>query len=329
MGRMPSILNQDASTVLTAPTRRQFVGVAALSFAVLGLAGVCVPQAQAADAKDDDADGDPAAAVDEAAKPEVDFAGPFVVGFDQDFPPYGYVGDDGEFTGFDLDLAKAVCDLEGWEVRYEPIAWDAKDALLNSGQITCIWNGFTIEGREEDYAFTAPYMENRQVVVVRADAGIDDLAGLAGKVVLTQADSAALGLLAEGGAQADLGATFAELQTIGEYNTAFMMLETGAVDAVALDYPVAVFQIGDRADDFAILEEPLNSEHYGVGFAKGNEDLAALVEYDLVQLGKDGTVEELCEKYADQGVSYDAWCLGKEDGETADDEDADGGDAAK
>lgn len=327
MGRMPSISNQAASTVPTVPTRRQFVG-AALSFAALGLAGICAPQAQAADTKDDGADGDSAADVDEAAKPEVDFAGPFVVGFDQDFPPYGYVGDDGEFTGFDLDLAKAVCDIEGWEVQYEPIAWDAKDALLNSGQITCIWNGFTIEGREDDYAFTAPYMENRQVVVVRADAGIDDLAGLAGKVVLTQADSAALGLLAEGGAQADLGATFAELQTIGEYNTAFMMLETGAVDAVALDYPVAVFQIGDRADDFAILEEPLNSEHYGVGFAKGSEDLAALVEYDLAQLDKDGTVEELCEKYADQGVSYEAWCLGKEDGGAADGDDAAVGDEA-
>jgi polar amino acid transport system substrate-binding protein len=223
------------------------------------------------------------------------------------------VGDDGEYTGFDLDLAAAVAELEGWELQLEPIAWDAKDALLNSGQITCIWNGFTIEGREDDYAFTAPYMENRQVVVVRADSGIEDLEGLAGKIVLTQADSAALGLLEEDGDQAELGATFADLQTIGDYNTAFMMLETGSVDAVALDYPVAVFQVGDRADDFTILEEPLNSEHYGVGFAKGNEALAAAVEADLLKLVEDGTVEELCEKYADQGVSFDAWILGVED----------------
>ena len=93
---------------------------------------------------------------EEAAEVKLD--GPFIVGFDQDFPPYGYVGDDGNYTGFDLDLAAAVCEKEGWEVKYEPIAWEAKDALLNSGQITCIWNGFTIEGREDDYAFTAPYM---------------------------------------------------------------------------------------------------------------------------------------------------------------------------
>ena len=293
--------------------RRQFVAGAAAFVAALGLGSTV---ALADDKKADDK----AAA---AEKPAVELDGPFVVGFDQDFPPYGYVGDDGQYTGFDLDLAAAVAELEGWDIQLEPIAWDAKDALLNSGQITCIWNGFTMEGREDDYAFTAPYMENRQVIVVRSDSGIEKLEDLAGKVVLTQADSAALGLLEPEGDQADLGATFADLQTIGEYNTAFMMLETGSVDAVALDYPVAVFQIGDRKDDFLILEEPLNSEHYAVGFAKGNEDLAAAVEADLLALVADGTVEELCEKYADQGVSFDAWVLGADDKEKADDKGAD------
>ena len=298
-----------ASTLATL-SRRQFVCAGAALVAALGfgLGRLGASSALAADK----------AASAGADAPAVDFAGPFVVGFDQDFPPYGYVDDKGQFAGFDLDLARAVCDVEGWEVKLEPIAWDAKDALLNSGQITCIWNGFTIEGREGDYAFTDPYMENRQVVVVRADSGIADLAGLSGKVVLTQTDSAALGLLSEGGTQEALGKTFSELQTIGDYNTAFMMLETGAVDAVAIDYPVAVYQIGDKTDAFTILSEPLNSEHYGVGFAKGNEALAARVEYDLKQLDAEGKVKELCDKYADQGVSYDAWCLGKDvDGEAA------------
>ncbi len=98
------------------------------------------------------------------------FDGNFVLGFDQDFPPYGYVGDDGSYTGFDIELAQAVCDREGWTLVPTPISWDAKDTLLNSGQITCIWNGFTIEGREDGYAFTDPYMENRQVVVVPASS---------------------------------------------------------------------------------------------------------------------------------------------------------------
>jgi polar amino acid transport system substrate-binding protein len=241
------------------------------------------------------------------------FDGNLIVGFDQDFPPYGFVGDDGSFTGFDLDLAKAVCEMEGWTFTPKAIAWDAKDGLLNSGQITCIWNGFTIEGREKDYAFTSAYMENRQVVVVRSGSGITDLAGLAGKNVITQADSAAYDLLGAGGSQAKLGATFAQLQTIGEYNTAFMMLESGSVDAVAVDYPVATYNIGDKTATFEILSESLNSEHFGVGFAANDagRDLAAKVEADLKKLDANGKVKELCEKYADKGISYDLWVLPK------------------
>lgn len=241
------------------------------------------------------------------------FSGNFIVGFDQDFPPYGYVGDDGQFTGFDLDLAKAVCEKKGWTFTPSPISWDAKDGLLNSGQITCIWNGFTIEGREEDYSFTKAYMENRQVVVVRTGSNISSLGDLSGKNVITQADSAAYDLLAEGGDQAKLGSSFAQLQTIAEYNTAFMMLESGSVDAVAVDYPVAAFNIGDRTDKFTILEESLNSEHFGVGFAKGDQgrELAEKVQAALQELDADGSVKKLCEKYADQGVSYDLWVLPK------------------
>ena len=194
-----------------------------------------------------------------------------------------------------------------------PISWDAKDGLLNSGQITCIWNGFTIEGREGDYAFTSPYMENRQVVVVRSDSGISGFAGLAGKNVVVQADSAAYDLLSTDGTQAELGASFSQLQTIGEYNTAFMMLESGSVDAVAVDYPVAVYNIGDKTATFAILDEALSSEHFGVGFADTDlgRELAKKVEGDLQALDSEGRVRELCEKYADQGVSYDLWVLPK------------------
>ncbi len=236
----------------------------------------------------------------------------FIVGFDQDFPPYGYVGDNGEFTGFDLELAQKVCEMEGWEYKPEAIAWDSKDAQLNSGQITCIWNGFTIEGREGDYAFTDPYMENRQVIVVAANSPVKKLADLKDKTVVTQADSAALELLSEEGSQADLGKTFKALNTIGEYNTAFMSLQTGEYDAVACDYPVAVFNIGS-SKDYRILDEPLNSEHFGVGFANTDEGkkLAATVQKDLQKLDADGFVKQLCDKYANQGVSYDAWVLPK------------------
>lgn len=244
------------------------------------------------------------------------FNGNFVIGFDQEFPPYGYQDDNGNYTGFDLELAQAVCNKEGWTYTPTPISWDAKDAMLNSGQITCIWNGFTIEGREDDYAFTDPYMENRQVIVVKAGSNISKLSDLAGKKVITQADSAALDLLSDDGSQADLGKTFdgGKPQTIDNYNTAFMMLESGSVDAVAIDYPVAVYNIGDRTDQFTILDESLNTEHFAVGFAKTDtgKALAQQVEKDLQTLDAEGKVKELCDKYADQGVSYDLWVLPKE-----------------
>lgn len=104
----------------------------------------------------------------------------FIVGFDQSYPPYGYKDTEtGEFTGLDLDLAEEVCKRNGWTFQAEPIDWDAKDALINQGNITCIWNGFTYEGRENDYSFTDMYMINGQVVVVKADSGLNSLADLA------------------------------------------------------------------------------------------------------------------------------------------------------
>ena len=229
-----------------------------------------------------------------------------IVGFDQSYPPYGFVGDDGEYTGFDLDLAAEVAERNGWGVEYSAIDWDAKDALLNSGTITCIWNGFTYEGREDLYTWSEPYMLNEQVVVVKAGGDIADEAGLAGKVVMTQVESAALDVLE--GDQADLAATFAELQTIGDYNNAFMQLESGMVDAVACDLSIAQYQMAANPDAYTIVTT-LSSEHYAVGFKIGDEETANTVTETLRAMYEDGTVEELCEKYADYGLSYENWIL--------------------
>ena len=105
-----------------------------------------------------------------AANPD---ATTLIVGLDNAYPPYGFIGDDGNLTGFDIDLATEVAARNGWNLELEAIDWDAKDALLNQGTINCIWNGFTMEGREDDYTFSDPYMLNAQVVVVRADSGIE------------------------------------------------------------------------------------------------------------------------------------------------------------
>lgn len=231
----------------------------------------------------------------------------FIVGFDQSYPPYGFVGDDGNYTGFDLDLAAEVCERNGWTVKYEPIDWDAKDTLLNSGAISCIWNGFTMEGREDSYTFSEPYMLNGQVVVVKKDKGIASLDDLAGKTVITQVDSAALDVLE--GDKADLAATFGKLETIGEYNTAFMQLESGAVDAVACDLSIAQYQMSAKPDAYVMLDETLSSEHYAVGFKMGNTETAEKVSQTLKAMYEDGTIEELCNKYSEYGLSFENWLI--------------------
>lgn len=230
-----------------------------------------------------------------------------VVGFDQSYPPYGFVGDDGNYTGFDLDLATEVGNRNGWDIQLEAIDWDAKDTLLNSGAINCIWNGFTMEGREDDYTFTDPYMLNAQVVVVKSSSGIKSLDDLAGKNVITQTDSAAQEVLE--GDKADLTAKFAQLETIGDYNTAFMQLESGAVDAVACDLSIAQYQMSAKPGVYTQLSDELSSEHYAVGVKKGNTELAQKITDTLKAMNEDGTVKQLCEKYADYGLSYENWIL--------------------
>lgn len=231
----------------------------------------------------------------EAASADTQTKTDFIVGFDQDFPPMGFVGEDGEFTGFDLELAKEAADRMGMEIKYQPIAWDSKDMELNSGNIDVIWNGFTIEGREDKYLWTDAYMDNSQIFVVAKDSGITSFADLAGKVVEVQADSSAEVALA---AMPDLTSTFAGLQTTADYNTAFMDLEMGAVDAVAMDIIVAGYQLEKRDDDkYIIVEEPISSEKYGVGLKLGNTELRDKLQATLEEMAADGTMAEISEKW--------------------------------
>lgn len=229
----------------------------------------------------------------------------FTVGFDAEFPPYGYMDENGDYTGFDLDLAQEVCDRNGWELVKQPIDWDSKDMELSSGSIDCIWNGFTMNGREDAYTWSVPYVDNSQVFVVKADAGISTQADLAGKIVGVQKDSSALAAL-EGDA-ADLAATFAEMNQYADYNTGFMDLEAGAIDALAVDIGVANYQIASRGDGYVIMDEKLATEQYGIGFLLGNEELKDKVEKTLLEMADDGTFTKIAEKYD----LTDSVCLGK------------------
>lgn len=236
----------------------------------------------------------------EAAQSADSAGGTLIVGFDQDFPPMGFIGDDGEFTGFDLELAQEVAKRLNLEYKPQPIAWDSKDMELEAGNIDCIWNGFTMTGREDAYAWTEPYMANTQVFVVAKDSGIASQADLAGKVVECQVDSSAEAALKEA---PDLTATFAQLLTTADYNSAFMDLEQGAVDAIAMDVIVAGYQIQQRNADFVILDDSLSAEEYGVGFKKDNTQLRDKVQTTLEEMAADGTLKSISEKWFGEDVT--------------------------
>lgn len=224
----------------------------------------------------------------------------FTVGFDAEYPPYGYMDDNGEYTGFDLELAAEVCKLNGWELVKQPISWDNKDNELNTGAIDCIWNGFTMNGREDDYTWSDPYVDNSQVVVVAKDSGVSVPADLKDKTVGVQAASAALDLLQseEEGGQKALADTFKGLQEFSDYNTAFVELEAGSIDAIAVDIGVAQYQLESRGNGkYIILDEHLNAEKYAIGFKKGNEELRDTVNKSLHDLKANGTFDTLAEKY--------------------------------
>ena len=225
----------------------------------------------------------------------------FTVGFDQDFPPMGFVGDDGEFTGFDLELAAEAAKRMGKEIKYQPISWDAKDMELTSGNIDCIWNGFSIQGREDKYTWSKPYMKNDQVFVVKSDSSIDSIEDLAGKTVEVQTDSSAEAALKE---NTELANTFGKLQTVADYNTGFMDLEMGGVDAIAMDSVVANYQITKRGGNgFTVLDTPLSSEEYGIGFKLGNETLKNEVQKALEDMKADGTMKTISEKWFGKDVT--------------------------
>ena len=245
----------------------------------------------------------------ETADAQTEAGRQFVVGFDAEFPPYGYKDDSGEYVGFDLDLAQEVCDRLGWTLVKQPIDWDAKDMELNSGAIDCIWNGFTMTGREDEYTFSKPYVDNSIVYVVRADSDIQTEADLAGKHVITQAGSSALSALQDE-SKADVVNSFASLDEIADYNTAFMNLEAGTNDAIAVDIGVAQYQLTTKADKFRMLEEPLSTEQYAIGFKKGNEELRDQVQATLDEMAEDGTLAEIAAKYKDYNLDQ-MLCLGK------------------
>lgn len=237
-----------------------------------------------------------------------DDAKTLVLGFDADYPPFGYLDEaSGEYVGFDIEYAKKVCEKLGYELELKPIDWDAKDGLMESGAIDFIWNGFSYEGRENSYEWTDRYLNNSIVVLVAENSGITNLAGLAGKTVSVQSDSSGENALKD---EATLVASFkdGQYQTEAAYTTAFEKLKTGAIDAIVVDVGVANYLVASNTG-FTILSEAISSETYGVGFKKGNTALRDEFNNAMKEIAADTTyIKGLCDKY---GVDYNAFLLGK------------------
>lgn len=231
-----------------------------------------------------------------------------ILGFDAEYPPFGYLDEATQtYVGFDIDYAKKVCEKLGYTLELKPIDWDAKDEMMRTGAIDLIWNGFTYEGRENDYEWTDRYLNNSIVVLTAENSGINALADLAGKSVAVQSDSSGEAALKE---KTDLVASFkgGAYSTEASYTTAFEKLKTGAIDAIVVDVGVANYLTANNTG-FKVLAETIATETYGVGFLKGNTTLRDAFNTAMKEVAGDTAfIKGLCEKY---GVDYNAFTLGK------------------
>ena len=224
----------------------------------------------------------------------------FIMGIDAEYPPFSYIDANGEYTGFDVEICKAACDLLGWELQVFGVNWDQKLVQLDAKECDCIWSGMTILDSMKDagYVLSTPYYDNTQVIMVKEGSDIKSSADLAGKVVAVQLGTSGEALLADGGDLADLAATFGELTTCDSFLKCFTELGGGAVDAVIVDKPVAV-SYAEKNEGFTVLDEGLGAEQYGIAFRSSDAELCEQIEGAVAQLVVNGTYAEIAAKYPD------------------------------
>jgi len=222
----------------------------------------------------------------------------FIMGIDAEYPPFSFVGDDGNYTGFDVEICQAACDKLGWELEIFGVNWDNKLIQLDAKECDCIWSGMTIldSMKEAGYVLSAPYYDNTQVLIVKEDSGIKSSADLAGKDVAVQLGTSGDQLLKED--QAELAATFNKVVTCDSFLKCFTELDGNAVDAVFVDYPVAKAYQSEH-EGFVILDEELGGEQYGIAFRADDQALCDAIEGAVKELVDEGTYKQIAEKYPD------------------------------
>ena len=224
----------------------------------------------------------------------------FIMGIDAEYPPFSFMDDNGDYSGFDVEVCRAVCDKLGWKLEIFPVNWDNKLIQLDAGECDCVWSGMTIldSMKEAGYVISAPYYDNTQVLVVKEDSGFKASADLAGKVVAVQLGTSGEALLE--GDLAELAGTFGSILTCDSFLKCFTELEGGAVDAVFVDMPVAASYCAKHAG-LAIIDEELGAEQYGIAFRSSDAELCAQVEAAVKGLVDSGAYAKIAAKpeYAD------------------------------
>ena len=272
-------------------SRRSFLMAAGLGVAALGLAA-CGGAASASTAASASSAASGSTAAAESDLDDIKGKGKMVIGYTV-YEPMNYTDADGNFTGFDTELATAVCEKLGVEPEFVEINWDTKETELAAKSIDCIWNGLTLtDDREENLACTKPYVKNAQVVVVKDDTEYTSTADLVGKTVVAEAGSAG-----ETTIQEDENLAQADYVSKSVQTDCLMEVAAGTADAAVLDLTLASAMIGEGTD-YANLKmvDELNVEEYGAAFRKGS-DVAAAVDTAFDELKADGTMGALAEKY--------------------------------
>ena len=223
-----------------------------------------------------------------------------VVGLDDNFPPMGFRDEKNELVGFDIDMAREAGKRMGVQVEFKPIDWSAKEAELAGKRVDALWNGLTItEERKKNLDFTAPYMENHQIVVVAANSAIKTKADMAGKVVGAQEGSSAVDAVKKEDA---VFTSFKEFKTFGDNVTALMDLATGRLDAVVVDEVVGRYYVAKKPADYAIIDEHFGTEDYGVGVRKDATELHGKLDKALADMKADGAAGQIATKWFGKNI---------------------------
>ena len=213
-----------------------------------------------------------------------------VIGLDDNFPPMGFRNEKNELVGFDISMAQEATRRMGIEAEFKPIDWSAKEAELNGKRVDMLWIGLSItEERKKNIAFSSPYMENHQIIVVPKSSTIKTKAELATRVIGIQDGSSAIDAV-----QRDpIAASFKELKKFGDNVTALMDLSTGRLDAVVLDEVVGRYYTAKKPDDYAVLEDNFGTEEYGVGLRKDDSELLVGLQKALDEMKADGSAARI------------------------------------